>query len=67
MIGRVADAEQGNMEGTPTATKRVRVKRSVDKLPTARTALLGPEYQTITFDPYTESTIPLPLVYVCFH
>lgn len=62
LIGRAADVEQGDMEETPAATKRVRVKRSKDKLPTARTALLGPEYQTITFDSYTESTIPLPLV-----
>lgn len=65
LIGRAADVEQGDMEETPAATKRVRVKRSKDKIPTARTALLGPEYQTITFDPHTESTIPLPLVYAC--
>ncbi|KAI0060827.1 UPF0187-domain-containing protein [Artomyces pyxidatus] len=46
---------------TGTATKRVRVKRSKDKLPGAKTPLLGSEYR-VDFNPYTEASIPLPLI-----
>lgn len=63
-IGRAADVEREYAQDTPTATKRVRVKRSKDKMPTARTALLSTEYQTVDFNPLSESTIPLPLTYV---
>ncbi|KAI0035957.1 Bestrophin, RFP-TM, chloride channel-domain-containing protein [Vararia minispora EC-137] len=41
------------------ATKRVRVKRSIDKLVNARTPLLNPGHQTISFQ---EASIPLPLI-----
>lgn len=47
---------------TATATKRVRVKRSVDKLPGSKTPLMSSEHRTINFNPYTEATIPLPLI-----
>lgn len=48
----------------PVATKRVRVKRSLDKIPTARTPLLSEEHSTIDFKAYTDVSIPVPLVCV---
>ncbi len=49
---------------TPAATKRVRVKRSLDKIHTAKSPLLsGPrEYRAIEFEQYTEVSMPFPLV-----
>ncbi|KAH9056653.1 Bestrophin, RFP-TM, chloride channel-domain-containing protein [Lactarius vividus] len=49
---------------TPAATKRVRVKRSLDKIHTAKSPLLsGPrEYSAIDFEQYTEISMPFPLV-----
>ncbi|KAH9063709.1 Bestrophin, RFP-TM, chloride channel-domain-containing protein [Lactarius deliciosus] len=48
---------------TPAATKRVRVKRSLDKIHTAKSPLLsGPtEHSAIDFEPYTEISMPFPL------
>ncbi|KZV71788.1 hypothetical protein PENSPDRAFT_650349 [Peniophora sp. CONT] len=46
--------------GTGHGTKRVRVKRSIDKLINARTPLLQqPEHHSITFQ---EASMPLPLI-----
>jgi ion channel-forming bestrophin family protein len=42
------------------ATKRVRVKRSIDKLTSSRTPLLGASHQNISF---SEPSMPLPLMY----
>ncbi|THH09237.1 hypothetical protein EW146_g8737 [Bondarzewia mesenterica] len=65
---RTASPDAGvNSDGsghTPTATKRVRVKRSLDKLHGAKTPLLTSDHRAINFNPYTEATIPLPLVSV---
>ncbi|KAH9001640.1 Bestrophin, RFP-TM, chloride channel-domain-containing protein [Lactarius akahatsu] len=49
---------------TPAATKRVRVKRSLDKIHTAKSPLLsGPrEHSAIDFEQYTEISMPFPLV-----
>ncbi|KAI9446829.1 Bestrophin, RFP-TM, chloride channel-domain-containing protein [Lactarius indigo] len=49
---------------TPAATKRVRVKRSLDKIHTAKSPLLsGPrEYSAIDFEQYTEISMPFPLI-----
>jgi len=46
------------------ATKRVRVKRSLDKIHTAKSPLLSRsrEYSAIDFGQYTEVSIPFPLV-----
>ncbi|KAI0262953.1 Bestrophin, RFP-TM, chloride channel-domain-containing protein [Gloeopeniophorella convolvens] len=45
-----------------SATKRVRVKRSNDKIQTAKSPLLGGAHTAVDFNPYTEASIPLPLV-----
>jgi len=45
-------------------TKRVRVKRSLDKVPTARTPLVAGEHSTIVFQDYADASIPFPLVCV---
>ena len=45
----------------PPATKRVRVKRSLDKIHTAKTPLLSGEHSAIDFE-YTEVSIPFPLL-----
>ncbi|TFY52208.1 hypothetical protein EVG20_g10654 [Dentipellis fragilis] len=47
---------------SPAATKRVRVKRSVDKLHGTKTPLLSADHRTVNFDQFAETTIPLPLV-----
>ncbi|KAH8983702.1 Bestrophin, RFP-TM, chloride channel-domain-containing protein [Lactarius hatsudake] len=49
---------------TPAATKRVRVKRSLDKIHTAKSPLLsGPgEHSAIDFEQYTEISMPFPLI-----
>ncbi|KAA1471331.1 UPF0187-domain-containing protein [Dentipellis sp. KUC8613] len=47
---------------SPAATKRVRVKRSVDKLHGTKTPLLSADHHTVNFDRFAETTIPLPLV-----
>ncbi|KAH9967944.1 Bestrophin, RFP-TM, chloride channel-domain-containing protein [Russula dissimulans] len=44
------------------ATKRVRVKRSLDKVPTARTPLVAAEHSAIDFKEFNDSSIPFPLV-----
>ena len=41
------------------ASKRIRVKRSIDKLVTSRTPLLSAEHRTISF---SGTSMPLPLV-----
>lgn len=48
----------------PAATKRVRVKRSLDRIHTAKTPLLPGtrEYSAIDFGQYTEVSIPFPLM-----
>ena len=46
------------------ATKRVRVKRSVDKLLGSKTPLLADDHRTLDFTAYTEAPIPLPLLSV---
>lgn len=48
----------------PVATKRVRVKRSLDKIHTAKTPLLSGsrEFSAIDFERYTEVSMPFPLV-----
>ncbi len=45
-----------------TATKRVRVKRSSDKIYTPKTPLISGEHSAINFKEYTEVSIPFPLV-----
>lgn len=54
------------IDGTtaPAATKRVRVKRSLDRIHTAKTPLLPGtrEYSAIDFAQYTEVSIPFPLM-----
>ncbi len=49
---------------TPVATKRVRVKRSSDKVPSARSPLVPGVHSTINFEAYTDVSIPFPLVCV---
>jgi ion channel-forming bestrophin family protein len=46
----------------PTATKRVRVKRSLDKIQTAKTPLVAGEHSSICFSPRDESSMPFPLM-----
>ncbi|KAI0003333.1 Bestrophin, RFP-TM, chloride channel-domain-containing protein [Russula compacta] len=46
----------------PSATKRVRVKRSLDKVPTARSPLIAGEHSAIDFKAYTDVSIPFPLL-----
>lgn len=48
---------------SPVATKRVRVKRSTDKIATARTPLIE-GHNTIDFQAYNNVSIPFPLVFV---
>lgn len=51
--------------GAGHGTKRVRVKRSIDKLINARTPLLQqPEHHSVTFQ---EASMPLPLMWVLMH
>ncbi|KAI9456257.1 Bestrophin, RFP-TM, chloride channel-domain-containing protein [Lactarius psammicola] len=52
------------MTPAAAATKRVRVKRSLDKIHTAKSPLLsGPRgYSAIDFEQYTEVSMPFPLV-----
>jgi ion channel-forming bestrophin family protein len=47
---------------TLTATKRVRVKRSLDKIQTAKTPLVAGEHSSICFSPRGEASMPFPLV-----
>jgi ion channel-forming bestrophin family protein len=56
----------GSTDGSSprVATKRVRVKRSLDKVPTARTPLVEGAHSTIDFEAYAELSIPFPLVCV---
>ena len=59
LIGMSADGS------APTAaTKRVRVKRSLDKIQTAKSPLLSGsrEFSAIDFERYTEVSMPFPLV-----
>lgn len=62
----VSPSRAASADGTssPVATKRVRVKRSLDKVPTAKTPLVSGEHSTIDFKGYTDMTIPFPLVCV---
>ncbi|KAF8267849.1 Bestrophin, RFP-TM, chloride channel-domain-containing protein [Lactarius quietus] len=48
----------------PAATKRVRVKRSLDKIHTAKSPLLpgSRDFSAIDFERYTEVSMPFPLV-----
>jgi ion channel-forming bestrophin family protein len=46
----------------PAATKRVRVKRSSDKIQNARSPLIAGEHSSVEFKPYAETSIPFPLV-----
>jgi len=66
---RTTDSPVGEMEDSGTtlylppsnsATKRVRVKRSISKLVNARTSLLNPLHQTTVS--FTEPSMPLPLL-----
>ena len=62
----VSPTRGASTDGTssPAATKRVRVKRSLDKVPTAKTPLITGEHSTIDFKAYTNMTLPFPLVCV---
>ncbi|KAI9510403.1 Bestrophin, RFP-TM, chloride channel-domain-containing protein [Russula earlei] len=62
--GYHATSDHGSSPGNSrsAATKRVRVKRSSDKIPTAKTPLIAGEHRTIDFKPYTDVSIPFPLV-----
>jgi len=57
-------SRSANADGStaPAATKRVRVKRSLDKIQTARSPLVAGEHSSVDFKPYTEASIPFPLV-----
>jgi putative membrane protein len=59
LIGMSADGS-----APPAATKRVRVKRSLDKIHTAKSPLLSGsrEFSAIDFERYTEVSMPFPLV-----
>jgi ion channel-forming bestrophin family protein len=50
-------------EPSPAATKRVRVKRSTDKIPTARSPLIE-GHSAINFQEYNDASMPFPLVFV---
>jgi len=51
-----------NGSSTPVATKRVRIKRSSDRVPSARSPLIPGGHSTINFEAYTDVSIPFPLV-----
>jgi len=57
-------SRSANADGStaPAATKRVRVKRSLDKIQTARSPLVAGQHSSVDFKPYTEASIPFPLV-----
>jgi putative membrane protein len=59
LIGMSADGS-----APQAATKRVRVKRSLDKIHTAKSPLLpgSREFSAIDFERYTEVSMPFPLV-----
>ncbi|KXN83487.1 hypothetical protein AN958_01332 [Leucoagaricus sp. SymC.cos] len=64
-IGPSGRASPESMASRPDATKRVRVKRSKQRLvdPTASTPLLAGSHRTVEFHPYAvETSLPLPLI-----
>jgi len=60
----VSPSRGGSADGSSprVATKRVRVKRSLDKVPTSRTPLAEGAHSTIDFEAYTDASIPFPLI-----
>jgi ion channel-forming bestrophin family protein len=69
-VGNSRPASPGQSRGTsadgsppPVATKRVRVKRSIDRVVTAKSPLIE-GHSTIDFQAYNNLSIPFPLVFV---
>ncbi|KAI0290506.1 Bestrophin, RFP-TM, chloride channel-domain-containing protein [Russula brevipes] len=59
----VSPSRCASSDGSPVAaTKRVRVKRSSDRVLTSRSPLIAGEHSSIDFNDYTEASIPFPLV-----